>query len=58
MASWLGDREGFEGGGIVLDLERRVELSQKRVKGEGVQAEGRHGGEKALSLFLELQFLK
>ena len=54
MASWLGDREGFEGGGTVLDLERRVELSQKQVKGEGVQAEGRHGGEKALSLFLEL----
>lgn len=45
------------GGGVAQDLERRGELSQKKVRGEGIQAQGGMGGEKALSLFLELQFL-
>lgn len=41
----------------MLNLERRVDFSSKRVRGEGEEAEGRHGGEEALGLFLELQFL-
>lgn len=57
MASWLRDREVLGGGGVMLNLERRVDFSSKRVRGKGEEAEGRHGGEEALGLFLELQFL-
>lgn len=49
MASWRGSEKSWQEVTFVLDLERRVGFSQKEVRGDA-QAEGRHGGEKALGM--------
>lgn len=42
----------------MVDLERQAEFSQREVRGEGVQEEGRHRGGEGLGMLLELQSLQ